>query len=69
VAVRDLADTLQSAEGVKYVVYDGVATQRLVDIAERKGVSMLVCARVGDLAKKPASLEILTIGDLVGPSQ
>ncbi|RLF16074.1 MAG: DNA primase [Thermoprotei archaeon] len=65
VAVRDLAETLQSMEGVKYVIYDGVATQRLVDIAERKGVSMLVCARVGDIAKKPSTLEILTLNEII----
>ena len=64
--VRDLAETLQSLDGVKYVVYDGVATQRLVDIAERKGVSLLVCARVGDIAKKPESLEIATLNEVLG---
>ncbi|RLF10757.1 MAG: DNA primase [Thermoprotei archaeon] len=66
VPVRDLAETLQSLDGVKYVVYDGVATQRLVDIAERKGVSLLVCARVGDIAKKPESLEIATLNEVLG---
>lgn len=66
VPVRDLAETLQGSEEVKYVVYDGVATQRLVDIAERKGVSLLICARVGDIAKKPEGLAILTFNELLG---
>ncbi|RLF07311.1 MAG: DNA primase [Thermoprotei archaeon] len=66
VPVRDLADTLQGSEGVKYVIYDGVATQRLVDIAERKGIELLVCARVGDIVKRPEGLEIHTLSEVLG---
>lgn len=66
VPVRDLAETLQGSENVKYIIYDGVATQRLVDIAERKGVSLLICARVGDIAKKPEGLEIYTFNEVLG---
>jgi len=65
IPVKDLAGALQSSEGVKYVIYDGVATQRLVDIAEHKGVQLLVCARVGDLSKKPEGLEIRTLSEVL----
>ncbi|MCX8204212.1 MAG: DNA primase DnaG [Candidatus Nezhaarchaeota archaeon] len=65
VPVRDLADSLQNTEGVKYVIYDGVATQRLIDIAERKGVELVVCARVGDVAKKPEGLEVYTLSEVI----
>lgn len=68
VPVRDLAETLQNTEGVKYVIYDGVATQRLIDIAERKGVELIICARVGDVSKKPEGLEIYTLSEVIKPS-
>jgi DNA primase len=65
IPVKDLAGALQGSDGVKYVIYDGVATQRLVDIAEHKGIQLLVCARVGDLSKKPEGLEIRTLSEVL----
>lgn len=68
VAVRDLIEKLQGEEGVKYVACDGVSTQRLVDAAERGGISLLICARVGDVAGKPEGLEIVTFSDIFSSS-
>ncbi|MEM4576948.1 MAG: DNA primase DnaG [Candidatus Nezhaarchaeales archaeon] len=65
VPVKDLASYLQSSqEKVSYIVFDGVVTQRLVEIAETKGVKVLIGGRIGNVAQKPASLEILTFNDL-----
>ncbi len=62
--VRDLASRLQEAEGVSYVVFDGIVTQRLVDLAYTKGVKMLIGARVGDIVRKPAELKIASFDDV-----
>jgi DNA primase len=66
IAVRDLADTLKKTEGdkVKAVVFDGVVTQRLLDIASDKGIATLVGVKTGNITKKPATVEVLTRGDL-----
>lgn len=65
VAVRDLAFALQnSKEKVSAVIFDGVVTQRLVEIAGEKEVEYLVGAKVGNIVKKPTELRLLTPGDL-----
>ncbi len=65
VAVRDLALALQnSKEKIYAVIFDGVVTQRLMEIASEKGVSYLVGAKIGNVTKKPAELKLLTSRDL-----
>ncbi|RLF08062.1 MAG: DNA primase [Thermoprotei archaeon] len=65
IPVKDLANYLQSSqEAVSYVLFDGVITQRLVEIAEAKGVKMLIGGRVGNVTHRPATLEVLTFSDL-----
>jgi DNA primase len=65
VAVRDLAVALQnSKEKVSAVIFDGVVTQRLVEIASEKEVQYLVGAKVGNVAKKPSDIRLLTAQDL-----
>ena len=64
VPVRDLVETLESMDGVKAVVFDGVITQRLVDVAARKGVGILVGVRKGEIRFKPEQLKILTFNEV-----
>ena len=64
--VSGLAEKLQKAEGVDTVVFDGVITQRLVDIANDKNVKFLVAARVSDVVKQPLNVHLLTFADVEG---
>ncbi len=65
IPVKDLASYLQSSqEAISYILFDGVITQRLVEIAEAKGVKMLIGGRIGNVTHRPTSLEILTFSDL-----
>ncbi|MEA3198789.1 MAG: primase, partial [Thermoplasmata archaeon] len=65
VAVRDLADTLKKdLPGVTQVVFDGVVTQRLIDIALDKKIQTLVGVKTGNITKKPAGVEVVTRADL-----
>jgi len=65
VAVRELAEILQgSEEKLHAVIFDGVITQRLLDISNNKGVSFLIGARIGNIAKRPQNISILTFEDL-----
>jgi len=62
--VSGLAEKLQQVEGVDTVVFDGVITQRLVDIANDKNVKFLVAARVSDVVKQPLKVHLLTFADV-----
>lgn len=62
--VSQLAEKLQQTEGVDTVVFDGVITQRLVDIAEEKNIKYLVATRVSDTVKQPLHVHLLTFSDI-----
>ena len=67
VKVRDLFNVIQEAgDGeIHAVVFDGIITQRLLDIAEEKGVSILIGARMGSkISQKPGKVRFLTFGDI-----
>ena len=64
VPVAELVDELQHAKDVDTVVFDGVITQRLVDVASEKKIKCLVGARISDVVKKPLDIHILTFSDL-----
>jgi len=62
--VSGLAEKLQQAEGVDTVVFDGVVTQRLVDIANEKNIKYLVAARVSEAVKQPLRVHLITFDDV-----
>lgn len=63
--VRDLVNTLKDYSGdVKSVVFDGVITQRILDIAADKEISNLVGVKVGNVTKSPSAVKILTASAL-----
>ncbi len=63
VPVRDLASALkESNSNVRGVVFDGVITQRIVDIASEKGINTLIGAKIGNVVKAPSSMHIEASG-------
>jgi DNA primase len=62
--VAELAKTLQDQEKVSTIVFDGVITQRLVDIADTKKTQLMIGAAVADIEKKPSTMKIVTFDDL-----
>jgi len=60
IPVRDLIKALQDSEGVSAVVLDGIITQRLVDLAETKGVKMLLGVKLGNIFRRPEGIAIST---------
>lgn len=65
VAVRDLAETLKKAKkDVEAVVFDGVVTQRLLDIAADKKITTVVGAKIGNVNKRPDKVTVYAREDL-----
>lgn len=62
--VSELAEKMNSLENAHLVLFDGVVTQRLLDLAAGKGVRYVVGDRVSEGAKKPASVQVMTLSDL-----
>ncbi|MFA4946160.1 MAG: DNA primase DnaG [Candidatus Micrarchaeia archaeon] len=59
VPIREIMKVLSETKGVEAAVLDGIVTQRLVDLAEQKGVKFLVGIRSGNLTRKPPGLKII----------
>jgi DNA primase len=57
VPVSELVKALQSTEGAKYVIFDGIITQRMLDAAEKAGVKAIVGHRTGEVTRR---VEVLT---------
>ena len=61
VAVRDLARELKDSNGdVNGVIFDGVVTQRVLDIAVDKGLEYLIGAKMGNIVKSPSCVRVVT---------
>ncbi|MFQ6134408.1 MAG: DNA primase DnaG [Nitrososphaerales archaeon] len=64
VPVNQLVERLSSQKNAKTVIFDGIVTQRLIDICESLDTGTIVGHRVGNLAKKPTDTTILTFEQL-----
>ncbi|MDJ0271662.1 MAG: DNA primase DnaG [Candidatus Caldarchaeum sp.] len=67
--VSELVTKFGEHKDAKYVVFDGVVTQRLVDLAASLESDVyLVGARVGDVQNKPPNVHIYTTSELINAS-
>jgi DNA primase len=64
VPVRELAETLKKSKNVSTIVFDGIVTQRLLDIAVNVGVSTIVGNKFGNVTKRPVSIDVYTRAEL-----
>jgi len=60
VPVRDVIKSLGDTKDVHAIVFDGIITQRLVDLASKQGVKTLIGIKIGNVNKTPDSIEIIT---------
>ncbi len=65
VEVRNLVNALKDSNGlVKSVIFDGVITQRILDIAAEKELNYLIGVKIGNIVKRPTSVKVLTVDDI-----
>jgi DNA primase len=64
IPVRELTDSLKKSNNISTVVFDGIITQRLLDIANSKNVKEIVGIKIGNVVKMPSSVRVLTKKDL-----
>jgi len=63
IPVRELTDEIKKGENVSAVVFDGIITQRLLDIASNKNVKEIVGIKLGNVVKMPKTVTVLTKND------
>jgi len=62
--VSELAEKIPGVENAHLILFDGVVTQRLLDIAAGKNIRFVIGDRVSDGAKKPPNVNVMTLSDL-----
>jgi len=63
VSVRDLVETLKAKPQTRVVVFDGIITQRILDIAADLKMHTIVSTKMGTIGKQPAGIEVWTRSD------
>jgi DNA primase len=64
--VSQLAERLQQAEGVNTVIFDGIITQRIVDVASGKNIRTIIASRISDAVKPPLNVQLITFSEVAG---
>jgi len=60
IPVRDVIKAIGEVNDIHAIVFDGIITQRLVDLAASRGVKTIVGVKIGNVNKKPEGIEIIT---------
>jgi DNA primase len=63
IPVRELTDEIKKADNISAVVFDGIITQRLLDIANNKNVREIIGIKLGNVVKMPKAVKVLTKND------
>ena len=67
VPVRALVETLRTNRQARAVVFDGIITQRILDIASEIGMRSVIGMKMGTITKQPSGIEVYTKTDLTLP--
>jgi len=63
IPVRELTDEIKKNNSVVSIVFDGIITQRLLDIASNKNVKEIIGIKTGNVVKIPKSIKVYTKDD------
>jgi DNA primase len=63
IPVSDIVKKLDSTEGAKFLVLDGIVTQRLVEAADKVGIEYIIGHRTAEI-KKSTDIRVRTFGDM-----
>jgi len=67
VSVRDIYNFLEKMEPGKVfaVIYDGIVTQRMLDLAAEKQIKLIIANRLGSIEKRPRDVVVLSFSDVL----
>jgi DNA primase len=63
--VSQLAERLQKAKDIETVIFDGIITQRIVDVASEKNIKRIIASRISEAVKPALSVELLTFKEII----
>jgi DNA primase len=63
--VSQLAEKLQQTSGVETVIFDGIITQRIVDIASEKNIKNIIASRISEAVKPSLNVQLTTFSEIM----
>lgn len=60
IPISELREVILGTDDVETIIFDGIITQRLLDIASERGIKNIVGAKQHDVTKKPLDMVIYT---------
>jgi len=66
--VSQLAEKLQQIKDVNTVIFDGIITQRIVDVANEKNIKNIIASRISEAVKTPLNVQLMTFSEIKGPA-
>jgi len=64
--VSQLAEKLQQTKDVNTVIFDGIITQRIVDVANEKNIKNIIASRISEAVKTPLNVQLMTFSEIKG---
>jgi DNA primase len=62
--VSQLAEKLQEMEGVDTIIFDGIITQRIVDVASEKNTKKIIASRISEAVKPSLTVQLMTFSEV-----
>jgi len=63
--VSQLAEKLQQTKDVNTVIFDGIVTQRIVDVANERNIKNIIASRISESVKTPLNVQLMTFSDIM----
>ena len=61
VPIREMIQSMQDSEGIGAVVFDGIITQRLIDLASKRGVKYIYGMRASQISRIAQDMKLYTV--------
>jgi len=62
--VSQLAEKLQQIKDVDTAIFDGIITQRIVDVASNRSIKNVIASRISEAVKTPLNVQLMTFPEI-----
>ena len=64
VPVNELVKNLEDNSGSEHLIFDGIVTERLIELANSSGIKSIITNRIGNIKNNKTSLKIITFNQI-----
>ena len=64
VPVNELVKNLEDSKDSEHLIFDGIVTERLIELADASGIKTIITNRIGNLNNNKTSLKIITFNQI-----